>query len=282
MPKIAISCDTTAAFSKKEIKELGLFVLPLNIIVDDKEYHDTVDINPVMLAPMMRNGSSIKTSTPTPFEMQEFFDKILAKGYDQVIHFTISSKLSSIFNMFTMACKERYGDKVIIIDSLSVCSYMGAMVRHAVKQKNAGQSVAEIVNDARERWGNENIYFIPESLTFLKRGGRISPTAAAIGNLLGIKPVLRFNAGAIEKGTTTRAVKQFLPTIIADFKSKNYDPKKYDIHIVEFDCPTATALAKEAMEENFKEFRLFVTPISINVCAHCGPGTIGIGMALKD
>ncbi|MDD3422761.1 MAG: DegV family protein [Bacilli bacterium] len=282
MSKIAISCDTTAALSKEQIKELGIFVLPLNVIVDDKEYHDTVDINPEMLAKMMRGGSSIKTSTPSPVEVYDFFDKIFAKGYEKIIHFTISSKLSSIYNMFTLLCKEKYGDKVIIVDALSVCTYMGATVQHAVKLNNAGVAPEEIAKECIARQGCENIYFIPESLTYLKRGGRISPAAAAFGNLLGIKPVLRFNKGAIEKETTTRSVKQFLPNIVANFKSKNYDPKKWDIHIVIFDCPTIANLVNESMKENFPEYKIIVSPISINVCAHCGPGTIGIGFTLKD
>lgn len=282
MSGIAISCDTTAAFAPEEIKKLGIFVLPLNVIVDEKEYHDTVDINQEILAKKMRSGSVIKTSTPTPYEVTEFFDRILAKGYDRVIHFTISSKLSSIFDMFTVICKERYGDKVIIVDALSVCTYMAATVRHAVKLKNEGATPERIVQECEARWGCENIYFIPETLTYLKRGGRISPAAAAFGNLLGIKPVLRFNKGAIEKGATTRTVKQFLPTIVADFKSKHYDPALWDLHIVVFDCPTLEALVKESMEENFKNYTIYVSPISINVCAHCGPGTIGVGFTLKE
>lgn len=281
MLKIAISCDTTAALSKTEIAELGVFVLPLNVIVDEKEYHDGVDITLDQLAHMMRGGSKIKTSTPTPYEMEEFFDKILAQGYDKVIHFTISSKLSSIYSMFTVGCKERYGDKVIIVDSLSVCSYMGSIVKHAIKLKNQGLNPEEIVLQVQKHIGFENIYFIPESLVFLKRGGRISPAAAAVGNLLGIKPVLRFVDGAIEKGTTTRAVKQFLPTIIEDFKSKNYSKDEYDIHIVQVDCQATSKMVHEILKKEFPEFTIYVTPISINVCAHAGPGTIGIGVTFK-
>ncbi len=281
MNKVAISCDTTAALSSDEIQQLGVFVLPLNVIVDEQEFHDTVDITPSILADKMRHGSDIKTSTPTPYEMEQFFDNILAKGYQKVIHFTISSKLSSINSMFTTLCAQKYGDKVIIVDALSVCSFMGSVVKHAVKLNQMGLTSEQIVSECNKWHGIENIYFIPESLTFLKRGGRISPLAASVGNLLGIKPVLRFISGEILKGSTTRSVKQFLPVIIKDFKSHNYDPSEYDIHIVEFDCPATTQIAYEAMKESFPNFQIHITPISINVCAHCGPGTIGIGVTYK-
>ena len=281
MKKIAISTDSTCAISQTEASELGIFVLPLNVIVDGKEYHDGIDINNEQLAKFMRGGSDIKTSTPTLYEMEQFFDNILSKGYDQVIHFTISSKLSSIFSMFTVNCKEKYGDKVIIIDSLSVCSYMGNLVYRALNLVNENKTAEEVVADINTRIGCEDIFFVPESLTFLKRGGRVSPAVAAIGNMLGIKPVLKFIDGAIDKCGTTRALKKYIPNMVEYYRNKNYKPEEYEIHIVEFDCGINTKLLKEFVEKEFSEFTVKVTPISINVCAHCGPGTIGVGFTKK-
>ena len=91
--KIAISSDSTCAISQANAKEMGIYILPLNVIVDVKEYHDDIDINSEKLNKLMRGGSKIQTSTPTPFEIENYFDTIFAQGYDKVIHFTISSKL---------------------------------------------------------------------------------------------------------------------------------------------------------------------------------------------
>ena len=109
--KIAISSDSTCAISQAEAKELGIYILPLNVIVDGQEYHDGITINQDNLNTMMRKGSKIQTSTPTPYEIETYFDKIFNEGYEKIIHFTISSKLSSMYSLFTLTCKEKYGDK---------------------------------------------------------------------------------------------------------------------------------------------------------------------------
>ena len=146
MKKILISCDSTCALPRDEAKKIGLPILPLNVIVDGVEYHDGIDIDPDQLNQMMRGGKSIKTSTPTPVEIDNFFDQIFKEeDPDVIIHFTISSKLSSMFNLFTNHCKERYGDKVVVVDSLSVCVYMLNHVLTAKKLAEEGKSVEEIL-----------------------------------------------------------------------------------------------------------------------------------------
>lgn len=281
MLKTAISSDSTSAISQKEAKELGIFMLPLNVIVDDVEYHDGIDIDNEKLAKMMRGGAIIKTSTPTLQEMIDFFDGIFAKGYEKIIHFTISSKLTSIFDMFTVNCKERYGDKVVIIDSYGVCSPMGNMVKIAKKMLDANESIEKIVEVTDKLRHEYLMFFFPETLTYLKRGGRISPAAALLGNMLGIKPVLKFLDGAVDKHGTSRTIKQALPEIIDIFNKKNFNPETHEIHIVVFDCPTGLKIINKAIQDNFPNFSSVITPISINVSAHSGPGTVGFGFYRK-
>lgn len=283
MKKILISCDSTCALPRDEAKKIGLPILPLNVIVDGVEYHDGIDIDPDQLNQMMRGGKSIKTSTPTPVEIDNFFDQIFKEeDPDVIIHFTISSKLSSMFNLFTNHCKERYGDKVVVVDSLSVCVYMLNHVLTAKKLAEEGKSVEEILSSFQNRVGTEDVTFIPETLTYLKRGGRISPAVATIGNLLNMKPVLGFINGAIEKKSTTRNLKSAIANIFQDYKKKNYDPAKYELGIIVFDTKESTLeIAKKCAEEVCPEFHYSFNTISINVCAHCGPGTIGIGMHKK-
>lgn len=281
MARIAICADTTCTINKEEAKKLGVHILPLNVIVDDVEYHDGVDIDNDTLCKKMRNGSKITTSTPTFKELEDFFDGVFAQGYDKIIHFTISSKLSSIFSMFTIGCEERYGDKVVIVDSLLVCSMMGNLVKHAVRLNNEGLSAEEIVKSCQERAGKTQLFFVPESMEFLKRGGRVSPAIAAIGGLLGIKPVLSYQDGAIGKYGTTRSLKQILPKLVEEFQKSNYNPDEWEIHLLEFDSELSTKIVKETMEKAFPEYNLIISPLSINVCAHTGPGTIGVSFIQK-
>ncbi len=280
--KIAISSDSTLSISQTESKEIGIFVLPLNVIVDSKEYHDDIDISKEELATFMRAGSHISTSTPTPFEIETFFEAIFAQGYEQVVHFTISSKLSSMFELFTITCKEKYGDKVLVIDSLAVCSFMANHVLEALKYRDEGFSALEIKEKITPRICSEFVIFIPESLTFLKNGGRVSPAVAAIGNFIGLKPILSFENGEIGKKGATRHIKKAIEDELVELKKKNYDASKYSIDILQFDTSAANIeLMYHFLERHFPGFDIHLRPLSINVCAHTGPGTVGFGFNLK-
>ena len=281
MSRIAISCDSTCSINRDDAQKEGIYILPLNVIVDNVEYHDGIDINQKKLATMMKGGSIIKTSTPTFGELEQHFDHIFEQRYDHIIHICISSKLTSIYNMTTKFCQEKYGDKVTVIDSLNVCSFMGNLVRYANELVKKEFTVEQVVQEVNERIGSEEIYFFPETLTYLKRGGRISPAIALLGNLIGIKPVLKFIDGAIEKEGTTHVVKKECEKLLRNFAEKNYDPNLFEIHLIEFDSPNLEEYVFQKILEILPCFEIKRSPISINVCAHAGPGTIGIGMCRK-
>lgn len=282
MSKLIISSDSTCAISRADAEKIGLPILPLNVIVDGKEFHDGIDINNDQLTVFMRNGALIKTSTPTPVEIQQFFDKIFAAGYEQVIHFTISSKLSSMFDLFTITCRDLYGDKVTVIDSLSICSYMGNNVLSAMELVKQGKTREQIVESAKKRIGTETIFFIPESLTFLKRGGRVSPAVAALGNFINLKPILAFKNGAIEKSGMTRNLKRAITDELLKIKKHKFSNDNYEIFVVTIDtAPAILEITRKAIEKVLPNYDVHVTPISINVAAHAGPGTIGVGICKK-
>jgi len=282
MSKLIVTSDSTCAISRAEAEKIGLPIMPLNVIVDGKEYHDGIDITNEQLSAFMVKGAKIQTSTPTPVEIEEFFNKIFAQGYEEIIHFTISSKLSSMFDLFTLTCRNLYGDKVTVVDSLAVCSFMGNHVLTALELAKQGKKREEIVNIIATRLASERIFFIPESLTYLKRGGRISPAVAALGNLINLKPVLAFKNGAIEKDGATRNIKKTIQEELVKMKFKAYSPKKYEIHVIIFDTSAATLeVVRSGIEKFLPDFDVKVTPMSINVAAHAGPGTIGIGINYK-
>lgn len=282
MNKLAISADSTLAVSQKEAKAFGIHVLPLNVLVDGEEFHDDINITRPELAEYMKANKRISTSTPTPYEIEEYFNHLFSLGYEEVVHFTISSKLSSIFDLFTLTCRDLYGDKVLIIDSASVCHFMANHVLAAKKWRDEGLSKIEIGEKFKTRLNTEFAVFIPENLTYLKRGGRVSPAVAALGNLIGLKPLLTFEKGEIGKKGTTRNLNKSFLELETDFNSRGYTPEKYSIEILEFAPQTKTIeLVKSFFKEHYPAYELNVRPISINVCAHAGPGTIGVGFNLK-
>ncbi len=284
---IIISCDTTIAYNKAEIEESCLNVIPLNAIADGVEYHDTVDIDANKLGELMKNGAKVSTSTPTIVEIEDYFDNLFEKtNADVIIHYTISSKLSSMFSLFTNVCKERYGDKVIVVDSLSICCWMVQQVLYAkhlaeTTELDEHQIIAK-VNE--ELTGTGDLVFLPSSLEYLKRGGRISPAIATIANFIGVLPVLTFNNGEVGKKGVARTARKVCLTTLNEWREQieNFN-EDYDLLIMVTDDSAMEAANKlhEGLKEAIGEQKVTYQKISLNVMAHAGPGTYGLGYAKK-
>lgn len=282
--KIIVSCDTTIAMSKSKIDELGLNVIPLNTIADGVEYHDTVDIDAEKLCELMRNGAKISTSTPTIGEIEEYFDRLFEESKaDVIIHFTISSELSSMFSLFTTVCEERYGDKVKVIDSHSFCCFMANQVLYAKQLVEEGLDVDEIIEKVSELKDKESVIFIPESLEYLKRGGRISPAVATIANLIGVLPILTFKDGVVGKQGVTRTVKKAFMSNFEEW-NKNIPSFKEDYVLVVLSASDdfeKINKAKEILDIINPGMEIIFRNLSLNVTAHTGPGVIGLGIMKK-
>ncbi len=274
--KIALSTDTSCTISKELAAKLNIQVFPLNVIVDGEEFLDGVSIDQEQLLQAMRSEKKIKTSTPPPGDVIAYFEKIFAKGYDRIIHFTISSKLSSMFQLFSDISRDYFEGRVTVIDSYAVCSLMLSHILFTYECLQKEMDLEEIKTKIEERKKDNFISFIPENLTALKNGGRISPTIAALGNMIGLKPVLLMKDGELSKDSMTRNVKKTMTEQIESLVKK-YDTARYDYSIVSFDGNEAMILfIQEMISKTYPLYSVHVFPIAINVCAHCGPGTVGL------
>ena len=274
--KIAISSDTTSTINLDLAKKLGIYVFPLNVIINGEEFLDGVSITPSKLSEEMKAGKVIKTSTPPPMSVITYFEEIFNEGYDYVIHFTISSKLSSMNTLFNNMSAEHFDNKVIVIDSYSLSIVQLSQVLYAYEEVNKGTSIDEIKEKLNERKEDYYLNFVPENLTALKNGGRISPAIAALGNMIGLKPVLALIDGALDKEAMTRNVrKTFAENITKNTETRPID--KYDYIVVSFEGneELVNYLIRE-INKFFPDYKVPVLPVAINVCAHCGPGTVGV------
>lgn len=278
--KILISTDTSCIVKYETFKKYNISLFPLNVIVDDQEFLDGVTINQEQLKNDMRSGKKIHTSTPPLGDVISYFEDLLSKGYDHIIHFTISSQLSSMNDLFKNVAKQYFDGKVTVIDSLGLSTTMLAQVFTAYDLAESGKTVEEIVSAVEERINKDYLVFIPENLTALKNGGRISPTIAIIGNAIGIKPVINLTDGKLEKSKMTRQLKQAFREEI-DAKIASYSQNDYDFSIISFD---ANASAVDYIVNHLKNSlnsEIITGLIPINACAHCGPGTIGFTVTKK-
>ena len=274
--KVLVSADTSSLLTKDVLVKNGISVFPLNVIIDGQEYLDGVSIEQDFLYDSMKANKVIKTSTPPLGQVVEYFEELFKKGYDKVIHFTISSKLSSMYNLFKTVSEEYFDNKVIVIDAYSVSSLMLSHVLYALDEVKNETPVEEIVKTIEERKNDAYIIFVPENLTSLKNGGRISPAIAALGNVLGLKPVIALKEGELVKDTMTRNIKKTFIDRVNEIKD-NYPISKYDYSLINFKGnETIVESIKNHINSLFNEEVVIEGLIPINVCAHCGPGTIGL------
>lgn len=279
--KIALSTDTSCSISKELAKKYDINVFPLNVIVDGNEYLDGVTINQEELKVAMRANKNIKTSTPPPGDIINYFNEIFEKGYDRVIHFTISSKLSSMNSLFNNVSRDYFDNKIIVIDSYSLSTVMLSHVLYAHELINKGVDPEEIRNIIDERKIDNKLIFVPENLNALKNGGRISPVIAGMLNLVGLKPVLSLTDGKLEKESLAKNIKKLYHEKIVELSETN-PIDKYDYVVVTFDTDQALVdFIDKELTLAFGDISIIHFPIAINVCAHCGPGTLGLVVSPK-
>ena len=287
--KVLVSTDSSCLINYELLNKLGISLFPLNVIVDGEEFLDGITINQETLCSAMRENKVIKTSTPAYGTILEYFDNLFDQGYDHIIHFTISSKLSSMYNLFKTIANDEYENKLTIIDSYSVSSLMLSHVLYAYDEIQKGTSIDEIAKVIEQRKNECQVYFVPENLNALKNGGRISPTIAAIANTIGIKPVIVLQDGGLEKYKMIKNTKHALSDKFYEL-IKDYPINKYDYTIVSFECKSTTFdYIYGKINESLESESVLTGIIPINVCAHCGPGTIGLvvsprinGKSIKD
>ncbi len=287
--RVLISTDSTSRVNKNVFDKTKISVFPLNVIIDGQEFLDGVTISQEELATAMRANKNIKTSTPPLGEIHEYFEKLFAEGYDHIIHFTISSKLSSMYELFKNVAEQNFKGKLTVVDSQAVSTHMLYQVFYAYDEIQKGTPIDEIVKNIENTRANTPLMVIPENLNSLKNGGRISPTVALIGNSIGIKPLIYMIDGALEKQGMVRNVKRTLIDKINE-SINNYPLSKYDYTLIHFSADERTInYICESVADKVPTDQFIMGELPINVCAHIGPGAIGLvvtpkinGKSVKD
>lgn len=274
--KVLVSTDSSCLINKNVFENYDISVFPLNVIIDGEEFLDGVTINQEQLRDAMRANKDIKTSTPPLGEIIEYFENLFAKGYDQIIHYTISSKLSSMYELFKNVAEQNFNGKLFVVDSCSVSTYMLAQVFYAYDEVQKGTAVEEIVKGNDVMKEKTPLLVVPENLNALKNGGRISPTVALIGNSIGIKPVIAMVDGALEKEGMIRNTKRALVDKIVQ-SLKEFPINKYDYTLILFDADERTVnFICDNIAEHLGNYNIIKGVLPINVCAHIGPGSVGL------
>ncbi|MCR4896936.1 MAG: DegV family protein [Lachnospiraceae bacterium] len=280
MGKIAVMTDSNSGITQQEGKELGIHVLPMPFYINGKEYFEDITLTQDQFYEALKNDADIKTSQPTPGCVMDFWDDLLEE-YDQIVYIPMSSGLSGSCQS-AMMLSEDYDRKVQVVNNqrISVTQRQSALdaLQLAAKGLDAVQ-IKEILE--REKF-RSSIYIMLDTLTYLKKGGRITPAAAAIGTMLRLKPVLTIQGEKLDAFAKARTSSQGRDMMIAAIKKDmeerfgGVDPSKIYLEMAyTYDLATAEDFEKQ-VQEAFPGFEIVMNPLSLSVSCHIGPGALAV------
>ena len=287
MNEFVIMTDSACDMKPELLAEWGVPFQNLTYRFDgaDQEYIDS-DIPAKEFYAKMRSGSVAKTAAVNSESFISVFETALSQGKD-VLYLGFSSGLSTTFNSARIASlemKERYPDrKITVVDTLAASAGFGLLVYLAVQKKNEGASMDEVASYIEELKWKLCLWFTVDDLVYLKRGGRISPTAAFVGNVLGIKPVLHMdNEGHLINITKVRGRKASITMLAQKYGELLENAEMNEAFISHGDCLGDAELLKSILETQYGARVTLITPVGTVIGAHSGPGTIAIFYLAKE
>ena len=285
MSKIAVITDSNAHFTPQEEKELGISVVPMPFTIGDKTFYEGVTLSREEFYAQMESGANIVTSQPSPSAVMDIWDKAL-ETHDEVVYIPMSSGLSGSCQTAIMLADD-YDGKVEVVNNQRISVTMKASIEDAIAMAEKGMDAATIRKRLEAVRFDSSIYIMLDTLEHLKRGGRITPAAAAIGTLLRLKPVLQIKGERLDAFSKARTLNQGKMTMINAMKkdiSELYggvDTETCKLYAVHASCPEPFRVWADEVAKAFPAFRVQEDELSLSVCTHIGPGALAIACSKK-
>lgn len=286
MAKIAIVTDSNSGITQAEGAKLGIYVLPMPFMIDEVTYYEDIDLTQEQFYEKLKSGANISTSQPSPESVTSLWDKLLQE-YDEIVHIPMSSGLSGSCQS-AMAFAADYDGKVQVVNNQRISVTQRQSALDAIQLAAAGKSAAEIKDFLENDKFNSSIYIMLDTLYYLKKGGRITPAAAAIGTMLRLKPVLTIQGeklDAFAKARTTSQGKAMMINAIKKDITERFGGMTEDKHIwmqiaYTYDRAAAEQFRAE-VEEEFPGYDIHIDPLSLSVACHIGPGSLALACCKK-
>ncbi len=285
--KIAVVTDSNSGITQARAKEMGVAVLPMPFMIDGETYYEDITLTREQFYQRLKDNADIATSQPTPDSILKMWDKLL-KEYDQIIHIPMSSGLSgSCSTAMMLAGEDEYEGKVFVVDNrrISVTQYQS--VKDAQMLAAMGMDGTQIKKRLEETAADSVIFITVDTLKYLKKGGRITPAAAALGTLLKIKPVLIILGEKLDSFAKARTMKQ-AKTMMMNAIQKELDGRLHDsecrnchLAIAHTDNEEAALEFKKEVEERFLNADVYMAPLSLSIACHIGPGSLAVTATRK-
>ena len=280
MGKIAVVTDSNSGITQEKGKELGVHVIPMPFYIDGELFLEDITLTQEAFYEKLASDCEISTSQPAPGEVMEFWDKLL-KEYDEIVHIPMSSGLSSTCETAIMLSKD-YDGKVEVVNNQRISVTQKTSVLDAVRLAKAGKSALEIKESLEAEKLEASIYTTVDTLKYLKKGGRITPAAAAIGTVLNLKPVLQIQGEKLDAFAKVRGWKQAKKTMLDAIEKDllhRFGGKKMSL-LAAYTCSAEEAKSwKEELEDRFPNYTIDMDPLSLSVACHIGPGALAVACA---
>lgn len=280
MSKVAVMTDSNSGITQAQAKELGISVVPMPFYINGQLYYEDIDLTQEDFYRMLAQGGEISTSMPVVGDLIDRWDTLL-KDYDEIVYIPMSSGLSSSCETAKMLADD-YDGKVCVVDNQRISVTMKLSVFEAMKLAEEGKRAAEIKEILEAHKFESTIYIMVDTLEYLKKGGRITPAAAALGTLLKLKPVLQIRGEKLDAFAKARTVKQAKQIMINAVKA-DMDQVLQDANGENTAISMAYTYDKDAIDAFYQEAKaiwpdknIMVDPLSLSVSCHIGPGAIAI------
>jgi DegV family protein with EDD domain len=281
MSKIAIITDSNSGINFEAGKEIGVRVLPMPFLIDGKTYYEEISLSQTEFFEKLESDVDISTSQPSPESVMKIWDDALEEA-DEVVYIPMSSGLSSSCHTALMLADD-YEGKVQVVDNQRISVTQRQSVLDALELAKRGLTAAQIKEELERAKFESSIYIMLDTLKYLKKGGRITPAAAALGSALRLKPVLtiqgeKLDAFAVAK-TKKQGVKKMLSAIEDDINSRfgGVDHME-NIHmeIAHTKNPEAAEELRQQIIEKFGVKQVDLYPLSLSIACHIGPGSLAV------
>lgn len=281
--KIAVVTDSNSGITQGMAEELGVFVLPMPFVIDGETYFEDISLSQEAFYEKLHGDADISTSQPAAGDVLALWDKVL-ENYDALVHIPMSSGLSGSCAT-ACALAEDYGGRVEVVNNQRISVTLRQAVMDALALVQAGKSAAEIRAILEEVKFESSIYIMLDTLKYLKKGGRITPAAAAVATVLKIKPVLQIQGEKLDAFAKARGEKQ-AQAVMLEAMRKDIDKRFGGADQVRLFVANThnEAAAREFSEVIRQELGVDVTycdPLSLSVSCHIGPGALAIASSKK-
>lgn len=284
MKKIAIMTDSNSGITQKEGQELGITVLPMPFTIGEGHYFEDINLTQEQFYEKLVGDEDIVTSQPIVGDVLDVWNRLLEE-YDEIVHIPMSSGLSGSCATATMLAED-FDGRVQVVNNQRISVTQRQSVLDAIHLASIGKDAKEIKDLLEATKFDTSIYIMVDTLKYLKKGGRVTPAAAAIGTILNLKPVLQIQGEKLDAFAKARNVKQAKRLMIEAMKkdmetrfSKFVEEDTMRIQVAyTYDRDVAEEFAEEVVEA-FPQHEIFIEPLSLSVACHIGPGSLAIACA---